>query len=276
MSLDAAQPVTRTVEVRGARVGFSEFGGEGPDVLLVHGSRAHRGWWHGVAEALHGHRVRAMDLTGHGSSDHRPAYEIGTWVEEIVAVAADRRPLLVGHSLGGRAALTAAAARPAAFAGLVLVDAPIRPPRAYLENRRTATTRPPRTTVPHHPTKEAAFARFRLFPEQPMPTAEVMARLAAHSVRSTPHGWTWSHDQLGEFPDLYSGEAEQALRRCFVPLTYVYGGRSGLMTEEEAQWVAANHAGPTRLVRVAGGYHHLPLDSPRECADAIRDALRSE
>ncbi|MFC8718822.1 alpha/beta fold hydrolase [Kitasatospora sp. NPDC057198] len=56
-----------------------------------------------------------------------PTHPVATEAADVLAIAAllDRPPLLVGHSSGATVALEAAAARPTAFAGLVLYEPPL-------------------------------------------------------------------------------------------------------------------------------------------------------
>src|SRR5262245_41176686 len=81
---------------------------------LVHGGAAHAHWWDHVAPLLAGDcGVIALDLSGHGDSGRRDHYPTETWAREIVAVAEDGGiegpPLVIGHSMGGWVAITAAA-----------------------------------------------------------------------------------------------------------------------------------------------------------------------
>ena len=55
---------------------------------------AHSGWWDHIAPFLsRTHRVIAPDLSGHGDSDCRDAYDLDIWAQELLAV-----PAAAGHS----------------------------------------------------------------------------------------------------------------------------------------------------------------------------------
>ncbi len=95
----------------------------------------------GPGSGWQGGPVLAVDLPGFGSSP-APATPLGS-AEMAVAVAAAlravgaERPVVVGHSLGGRVAVRLAAASPELLGGLVLCGAPLvrrpgpPPPLAY-------------------------------------------------------------------------------------------------------------------------------------------------
>ncbi|MET9671484.1 alpha/beta hydrolase [Streptomyces sp. NPDC006482] len=121
---------TERVVVRdGARLSCRDWGGSGPDVLLLHGLAGHAGEWDATALALRdaGYRVLALDQRGHGSSERRPAdVSRAAYVADVLAVVRElglHRPVLVGQSLGGHTALLTAAAHPGLPAALVLVEA---------------------------------------------------------------------------------------------------------------------------------------------------------
>ncbi|XUM04910.1 alpha/beta fold hydrolase [Streptomyces venezuelae ATCC 10712] len=119
----------RTLVRDGVRLSCRDWGGSGPDTLLLHGLAGHCGEWDALAPLLRdaGHRVVALDQRGHGASDRHPEdVSRAAYVADVLALVAELglvRPLLVGQSLGGHTALLTAAARPALPRGLVLVEA---------------------------------------------------------------------------------------------------------------------------------------------------------
>jgi pimeloyl-ACP methyl ester carboxylesterase len=102
---------------------------QGPAILLVHGFGASTDHWRFNLPVLAGrHEVHAVDLLGFGRSA-KPAglaYGGALWRDQLVAYVREQigRPtVLVGNSLGGYAALAAAAALGEGAAGLVLLNA---------------------------------------------------------------------------------------------------------------------------------------------------------
>lgn len=102
----------------------------GPPVMLVHGTAAWRGFWKDVAAhlAARGWRVIAVDLPPFGWSEHdvEARYDRIAQADRLAAVlaaAADRPAVVVGHSFGGGPATELALRYPGRLRSLVLVDA---------------------------------------------------------------------------------------------------------------------------------------------------------
>jgi len=102
---------------------------EGPAILLVHGFGASTDHWrHNIPALAQRHEVHAIDLLGFGRSAKPVGLPYGgaLWRDQLMAYVAERigRPtVLVGNSLGGYAALAAAAALGSDAAGVVLLNA---------------------------------------------------------------------------------------------------------------------------------------------------------
>src|SRR2546427_8478977 len=107
--LGLARTQGRFVAVEGLRV-FAITLGQGPDVVLLHGTPASTYSWRKVLEPLAArHRVHAIDLPGYGFSD-KPAdapYD-AAWFARVVAgyldAAGVARAVLAGNSMGGHVA----------------------------------------------------------------------------------------------------------------------------------------------------------------------------
>jgi 3-oxoadipate enol-lactonase len=125
-----------TVEVNGVRLGYRESGDPaGTPVVLLHGSGSSARTWDRFAARLTaaGYRAIAVDLRGHASSARTGDYALSSIrddVRQLLETLELWDAVLVGHSVGGYAALAVALQSPDRIARLVLEDlaAPPRQP----------------------------------------------------------------------------------------------------------------------------------------------------
>ena len=103
--------------------------GHGPTILFVHALGGTRNDWLPTARKLLAHyRVVLVDLPGHGDSPLPDPFSFATVGEALDGVLAKENPdstIIVGHQMGGRAALAALVVHPGRVKGLVLLDVPI-------------------------------------------------------------------------------------------------------------------------------------------------------
>ncbi len=121
---------TRQCEVvrDGTRIRYRDHGGAGAPIVFLHGLAGHAGEWQETARRLRQtHRVIAVDQRGNGASERRPLdVSRSAYVADFVAVI-DQLDLpsvtLAGQSMGGQAAMLAAAAHPGRVDALVMIEA---------------------------------------------------------------------------------------------------------------------------------------------------------
>lgn len=267
---------TGSVEVAGCAIEWSGWDGNAacPTPVLLHGARAHRGWWSAVVAELQAHSIGAvaLDFSGNGDSGWRPSYSPELWAAEAVAVA-EREiggpAVLVGHSMGGQVALAAAAEWSPAVRALVLLDTKIELPTAATGDLpRGIPARPLRL----YPTREAAITSFRLQPPQPLVDEPLLREVAAHSVREEGDGWCWKFDTAiaHQWTDaVIAGFA----RRVECPLWLLRGECSELTSARTAANIEALTGMPVPEVVIAAAHHHMLLDQPQPVGAAIAEIL---
>nr|WP_169313863.1 alpha/beta fold hydrolase [Stackebrandtia nassauensis] len=99
-----------------------------PPLILLHGLTSSGAAWEAVARALASDwRVYAPDARGHGRTDWPGEYSFASMAADVGNFAAAlrlRRPVLIGHSMGGIAAYRHARAVGDGLAALVLSETP--------------------------------------------------------------------------------------------------------------------------------------------------------
>jgi pimeloyl-ACP methyl ester carboxylesterase len=129
------EPIARRIAGHDVELQLYEWPGEDPAIFLAHATGFHARCWDQVVAHLPGRHVYAIDMRGHGLSDKpEPPYDWRSFGLDVVAVVRTlglHGAVGVGHSKGGHAVTAAAAAVPAAFGALLLVDPVILPPASY-------------------------------------------------------------------------------------------------------------------------------------------------
>src|SRR5579871_1716875 len=110
----------------GHRLRYYEWGGSGPNLILLHGSSGYGLMWEWTANYL-GERfhVFAPDQRGHGDSDKPDgdysADEYAEDVHQFIQALGLGKAVVGGHSLGGRGSQVFAATHPDECQGMILV-----------------------------------------------------------------------------------------------------------------------------------------------------------
>lgn len=113
---------------------YHEVAGRGtPALVMIHGGGCdHTAFAPQLAHFQAGHRVVAVDLRGHGRSDAPiQEYTIPGFAEDVISLCQQLdldKPVLIGHSLGGRIALEVVAQHPDLPAAVVAVESALLPP----------------------------------------------------------------------------------------------------------------------------------------------------
>ena len=267
------------------------FGNRGQAVLLLHGGGQTRHAWLRTAEAIarSGMTAYAVDQRGHGDSDwiDTGAYAFGDYAADAraladqLAVHTGTRPIVVGASLGGIAALTAEgdaarAGEPALFSALVLVDIT---PRvdfsgiAKVQGFMRAHAREGFASV-----EEAADAVAAYLPHRPRPRSHEGLQ---KNLRLHPDGrWRWHWDPRfldSRRPDeAYRMTREATLaesaKSLKMPVLLVRGASSELVHENHAKEFLSlvPHAS---YADVAGARHMVAGDQNDQFSTAILDFL---
>jgi N-formylmaleamate deformylase len=264
--LDAVAAESRSVRIDDRVIHALDFGGDGPDVLVLPGITSPAITWEFVARELVAEaRVVVADLRGRGLSS--PAvdgvYDLDGYADDAAALIvglALQRPIVVGHSLGARIAAALAVRHPSASGPLLLVDPPLSGPGR----------------APYPTSREAFLAQLE----------EAQAGTTADEVRRHWPGWpqrelelrarwlpTCDETAVAETHRQFESEDFFALwERIPAPATLLRGGRSPVVTDDGAAELAAARPDIPLVVVPAAG-HMIPWDDRDGFLDATRAFL---
>jgi esterase len=249
-----------------------------PPLVFLHGGALTAHTWDLVCVALGDEfRCLALDQRGHGDSEWSPTldYAPEAHVRDIDGLIAHfelKRPVLIGHSMGGMNALAYAARPGAELAGLVLVD--VGPDIRWDGAQRIAT-------FVHGPAEldsvEAFVARARAF--SPSRDPRLLHRSILHNLRELPDGrWTWKYDRRAMTPERFAAlrgrmdEMREQVSAIRCPALVVRGADSDVLAADDADRLA-DALPDGRAVTVADAGHTVQGENPAELARVLREWL---
>lgn len=255
-------------EINGHKIAAKCWGDRcAPPVLALHGWLDNAATFNRLAPQLQGMRLIALDLMGHGYSDHRPAsmpYYIWDNVMDVLGVA-DQLGLkqfsLIGHSMGASIASLVAGAFPERVAKLVLIEgvAPlVTDPDETAEQMAVAIKK----RIRMQGRVQKAYGDFesavkaRMNGRWPVDTAAA-EWLVERGLEQRAGGYYWRSDANLMLPSVMrmsEDQVESFLRRVDAA-TLLILGENGIPQSDRRISLLRN----VRTERLAGG-HHLHLE----------------
>lgn len=252
---------------------------DGLPVLAVHGWLDNAASFDVLAPLLPGIRLVAVDLTGHGLSDHRPPgahYHFVDFIPDMVA-AADalgwERFALLGHSMGGGIASFMAATLPERVTRVAMIEG-LGPPTSNpadgpvdLRKSMAQMNALPRKRPPIYPNVEAAIQARCEASGLSWSAATILVERGLQPI-GTGFGWR-TDPRLRFVSPLYLSE-EQILaymERVQAPALLICGADGYLVKRDYMQERYARIADLT--VKIVPGGHHPHLEDPEPCAGLL-------
>ena len=260
---------TSLVEAGTVTLAVTEYAGDGPPLLLLHGIGSnHTTWWPVVDALAERFRLIAPDWRGHGKSTKpETGYLIENYAADLAGLVTTlglERPRVMGHSLGGMVALEWARTHSGSARKLVIEDSPLR----------------------RHDDVAGLFDGWIALASQPVELT------ATHYARDYPH---WSAEEcrrraetihsahLGVFSELRDrnltddgSDRIAPLATIDVPTLLIHGDidTGGMVHEEDAHRFERTVQAAVAL-RIPGGSHSLHRDQTAAFLDVVVPFLRA-
>lgn len=261
-----------------------------PPVVFLHGAGQSRRAWDEAAAtvAAAGWHAVTVDHRGHGDSEWPidADYEFEHFADDLHAVVGsfDRRPVVVGASLGGLAALVAQGRSiEQLYRGLVLVDVTPRMELAGVQRIMGFMSAHPDGFA----SLEEASAVIAQYTGRPQPSSTDGLRQVLRQRPDGRWGWHWdvrfldrktaavqtATEATERYEDMRRGLLDAA-RRVEVPTLVVRGVQSDLVTPEAVEELLEAVPQAT-FVDVAGAGHMVAGDQNDRFAEAVVNFLNS-
>jgi pimeloyl-ACP methyl ester carboxylesterase len=266
--------LSRRATVDGEEIAWDRFG-EGPPVVLVHGTPSWSFLWRNVVPPLADRfAVHVVDLVGYGDSPRRDGQDMsitaqGRALARLLEEWALDEPALVGHDIGGAAVLRAHLVEGRPVSRIVLLDAvavnPWNTPTTMHIREHLAAYR----TMPPHIYEEVVRAHLRTAVHRPMDDATLAAYLAPWQGEA---GQAAYFRKIAQWTDDDVGAVERLLPTLRVQVRVVWGAEDGWLDRAVARRLCERIPGAElRLVPEAG--HFAPEDAPDAVARELLDFL---
>jgi pimeloyl-ACP methyl ester carboxylesterase len=257
---------------------------DAPPVIACHGWLDNAASFDHLAPLLPDCRLVALDLPGHGHSDHRPpgaVYHFLDMVSELFEVAdyfGWEKFALLGHSMGAGLSTITAGTFPERITRLLLIEGlgPLAKPAEeapdILRESVELWQAFPKKRMPQYVSEQVAVVARHAVSD--MAESSVHA-LVQRNLRPEGERFTWRTDpRLKVRSRVYLTEAQVCafLANLRMPTLLITGKQSVL-----AEWLDLIHSrialvSALEHVELNGG-HHLHLDNPESVAEAIRQFL---
>jgi pimeloyl-ACP methyl ester carboxylesterase len=273
-------PESHHLVVGRMRLHYLDWGVKGRHpILFLHGGGLNAHTWDLVCLMLrHRYHCLALDQRGHGDSEWEPTadYRFDAQVADVEGFIEKlklQRPLLVGHSMGGFAAMGYAIRHAASMAGLVLVDiAPEISMQGSLKIRDFIKMDREMDSVEDFVERALKF--------NPMRNRQLLRRSLLHNLRQLPNGrWAWKHDP-NRMPQNFEHERDERktmimdnAQNIVCPTLVLRGSRSDVLTDESAKEFSESVPNG-RWLRIENAGHTIQGDNPRALLDALDPFLK--
>ena len=245
--------------------------GQGPPLVILHGLFGNAANWGVIAGHLASQaRVLALDLRNHGRSPWAEpadylamAGDVLAWLDQAGLAEAT----LLGHSLGGKVAMTVALLAPARVSRLLVVDIA---PATYAERHRhlvEAMLSLDLASVPNRATADAALAAA-------IPEAGLRAFLLTNlQWRGTQAAWRINLPALARaLPELRAFPAALTGRQYPGPTLFLAGDRSDYLAAPASDAIPC-YFPQARVHWLAGANHWPHRDRPADFLAAAQAFL---
>lgn len=245
--------------------------GDGPPLVVLHGLMGSARNWAGIARRLaDGYAVHVLDARNHGDSPRAATMtyaEMAADIRDFIAARGLDRPVVLGHSMGGKTAMTLALGHGAAIGGLIVADiAPVAYTVGFMghvEAMRALDL----AAIARRADADAALA-------DAVSEPGVRAFLL-HNLVSRDGGYGWQ-------VDLEAVAANAEALAGFAAAAGTYDGPTLLLRGSASGYVRPEHEDAIRrlfpraaIETMEGAGHWLHAERPDDFAGRVRDFLKA-
>ena len=270
MSVAAKWRLSKTHDSAGGAVAY-EVLGDGPPVVLVHGTPSWSYLWRNVANELAGRfTIHVCDLLGYGTSEKREGQDVSIAAQtrvltELLDLWGLEQPCIAGHDFGGAISLRLMLLEQRRFRRVALCDAVAIAPWITPFSRHVQRYLEAFQTVPEHIHRQMIATHLRTAIARDMSDAELEPYLRPWLGQV---GQAAYYRQVAQFDEAYTREIEPRYEQIDTPTLVLWGEQDGWLAPEFGQRLA-DAIPSARLTPIPSAGHFLPEDQPGPVAEAL-------
>lgn len=262
----------RRERVSAGEVAYEVFG-EGPPVILVHGTPMWSYLWRNIVPALAERRsVYVYDLLGYGESEKGEGQDVSKVTQarllgELIEAWGLEEPAVAGHDIGGGIVLRAHLLEGVPFDRIAVLDAVVLPP--WLSEPRSSTWH-----VREHPEAYEAMPDHLFGAFFSAYLGETNSDLGEEAFEAYLAPWRGKEGrrafvrQALQFEEWHTGEIEPRLGSIVAPVLVVWGEEDGWLDPSQAPRLQEEIPG-SKLEIIPRAGHFVQEDAPEEVAEVL-------
>jgi esterase len=246
---------------------YKKFGETGPAIVILHGVFGFLDNWLTVGKAIadSGFQVYLVDQRNHGRSPHEGAINYETFAQDLKEFIGQQhldKPILVGHSMGGKTVMEYAVRFPDTFAKLVVVDIG---PKAYPIHHTKileGLNQIPVDTIENRQVADDILAAY-----EPIPA--VRQFLLKNLYRKDEGGFGWRFNLPLLSTDMSNvGQEIVTDKPVNTPTLFMRGDRSDYIQDED--WEGIQKIFPdSKLDTIANSGHWIQAEQPKAFLESL-------
>jgi pimeloyl-ACP methyl ester carboxylesterase len=235
-------------------------------IVILHGLFGSSDNWLTQARILsnNGYRVFTVDQVNHGQSYHSDNFDYPTMVNDLAGFLTEQNiqnPVILGHSMGGKAAMNFAIAHPDLLAKLIVVDIS---PRYYDLEHYTIVKGLNALNIETITSRNEADEKLSQF----VPEPDVRQFLLKNMQRKTEGGFTWKINLPVITEKLANVGVDLQYTGTFNgPALFIRGARSKYVPD--ADWDRITSVFPKAQLETMDTGHWVQAEKPQEFVEIV-------
>jgi len=236
------------------------YGDKGQDLIVIHGLFGMSDNWNTLGKQFSKYcRVHLIDLRNHGRSPHAEDFNYDVMCEDVLEYMDDhniQKPILLGHSLGGKVAMKFAFIYPDKIDKLIVAD--IAPRKYNTDFHQNLLSTLYKLPLEDFTKREEVDHALSLFVEDKGIRLFLLKNLYRNENKE--FAWCFNIEVLLEKVSNIQ-EADFVKGTCNVPTHFIRGGNSNYITTED-ELIINKHFSDFSIATIDGAGHWLHAENP--------------